>query len=279
MIKIGLASISFRKLDADTIISACRKAGIDAIEWGGDIHVPHGDIKTAGQIKKKTLSSGIEISSYGSYYRVGISENEGLSFENVLNSAKALGAPIIRVWAYNKNFEECSKDEIDQIVKDTMRIADMAQKDEINISFEYHCNTLTNSNENAEKFASMTEHNNIRFYWQPPNGKNSLYCKAGLQMLLFRKLLTNVHIFHWTFKQDIIKRHLLCKGINVWAVYLNEIINDNCDRYIIFEFFKDDNINNFYKDVITLKKLLSPRQSIKSNNLTDTKIYLPAADY
>lgn len=256
MMKIGLTSISFRKLGVDTIIKACTNAGVSGVEWGGDIHVPHGSLQIARDVKEKTLAAGLEVSSYGSYYYVGISKQQGLPFEAVLSSAKELGAPIIRVWAGNKDFEACTEAELYMIVQETRRIADIAQKEAINISFEYHAKTLTNSNENAIKFARMVNHKNVNFYWQPSIGKDVDYCKDGLSKLIENRLLTNVHIFHWTLKNGIITRCLLEDGFDVWKEYLNILKIDVQQRYIMFEFFKGDSLNSFYKDVNTLKKLI-----------------------
>ncbi len=41
MIKSGLVSITFRQLTCEQIVDLVSKAKLDAIEWGGDIHVPH----------------------------------------------------------------------------------------------------------------------------------------------------------------------------------------------------------------------------------------------
>ena len=43
--KTGLCSVSFRKLTVEEIIAAVKDAGLDGIECGGDVHVPHGDVE------------------------------------------------------------------------------------------------------------------------------------------------------------------------------------------------------------------------------------------
>ena len=91
--KTGLTSITFRQLDRGEIIDLVAKAGLDGIEWGGDIHVPHGDLDAAVSAARCTRDAGLEVSSYGSYYRTGVSEQEGLSFESVLETAKAMCLP------------------------------------------------------------------------------------------------------------------------------------------------------------------------------------------
>ena len=94
--KPGLVSISFRKLSWQDTLSLAKTAGLEAIEWGGDVHVPHGDVALAREVGEATRAAGLEVAAYGSYYRLG---EPAPDFSDVLASAKALGAPIIRIWA------------------------------------------------------------------------------------------------------------------------------------------------------------------------------------
>ena len=71
MLKLGLTSVTFRELSADDIINYAKKCSLSAIEWGSDAHVLPGDTKTAEAVKEKTISAGICVSSYGSYFRLG----------------------------------------------------------------------------------------------------------------------------------------------------------------------------------------------------------------
>ena len=43
----GLLSVTFRHLPFERIIELAAEAGLDGIEWGGDVHVPPGDLKQA----------------------------------------------------------------------------------------------------------------------------------------------------------------------------------------------------------------------------------------
>ena len=69
----GLTSVTFRHLSPSEIIRLAQKANMDGIEWGGDIHVPAGDKPTAKIVKEQTMHAGLQVFSYGSYYR--LSEN------------------------------------------------------------------------------------------------------------------------------------------------------------------------------------------------------------
>lgn len=118
MINTGLASIALRKLSPDEIISLVRKCGLNGIEWGGDVHVPHGDISKARDVRKKTIEAGLKISSYGSYYFIGESEGAGLTFKKVLETGLELGVRTIRVWPGKKKSEEASPDDRKKIIEE-----------------------------------------------------------------------------------------------------------------------------------------------------------------
>ena len=107
MLYTGLTSVTFRKLKADEIIDLVKKAKLDGIESGGDIHVPHGNIKIAKEVNKMTVENDIKVSSYGSYFIVG--ENSIQEFEKILETAIALGAPTIRVWAGNEGSDKMNQ--------------------------------------------------------------------------------------------------------------------------------------------------------------------------
>ena len=69
----GLVSVSFRQLPAEEIVRLCAECGLEAVEWGGDIHVPHGDCATAEKVSGLTEAAGLRTAAYGSYYRCGVS--------------------------------------------------------------------------------------------------------------------------------------------------------------------------------------------------------------
>ncbi|HNC24059.1 MAG TPA: sugar phosphate isomerase/epimerase, partial [Opitutaceae bacterium] len=99
MIHPGLVSVTFRALTPTQIVALVRQAGLRGIEWGGDIHVPHGNLARAREVREMTQEAGLSVAAYGSYYRAAQSEADGLAFEHVRATAVELGAPTIRVWA------------------------------------------------------------------------------------------------------------------------------------------------------------------------------------
>lgn len=249
MIKSGLVSISFRNFSPEKIVQMCVSAGLEGIEWGGDVHVPHGNLQVAAAVQKITAEAGLHIPSYGSYYRAGVSEQAGLTFEAVLASAIELKAPTIRVWAGGQGSAETNDAGRMSVIDDLHRISEMAQKAGISISLEFHGGTLTDTNASAITLMDELSATNVFFYWQPPVGQSFKYCSQGLLALLPR--LTNIHAFHWM----VTARRPLAEGIPDWEKYLEIAAADGKARYVMLEFIMDDSEIQFYADAAILKEL------------------------
>jgi len=253
MLVPGLVSVSFRDMDVDRIIELCARAGLLGIEWGGDVHVPHGDLRRAAETREKTLAAGLEIAAYGSYYRVGHSEEEGLPFEDVLASARALDAPTIRVWAGRIGSAEADSEQRQRVIDDSRRIADMASADGISVAYEYHAVTLTDTNDSAALLLKEARHPSIRTFWQPPNGKDHTYCMDGLKRCIDSGKLESVHVFyHWPGKE----RLPLVQGEAQWLGYLELVRQTPGRHYLCLEFFMDDDPEQMMADATTLNRWL-----------------------
>jgi len=252
MIKAGLVSVTFRSLAPEIIIVMAAKAGLSGIEWGGDVHVPHGDFRTAERVSDITVAAGLEIAAYGSYYRLGESEDAGLSFEEVLKTAEHLKAPVIRVWAGSTGSAKATPLDWEKVSSDGSRIADMADERNIKVALECHGDTLTDCLEAAEKLLELANHDNLYMYWQPYNGESADVNIKTLETLLPRVL--NAHVFHWwpTWKE----RHLLEEGRFEWLKYLKVLASDKKDKYAMLEFVKDDSSESFFEDAKILNLFL-----------------------
>src|SRR5215207_8574190 len=93
----GLVSVTFRNLEPDRVVEVMRRAGLVTVEWGGDVHVPPGDLENARRVGKLTSNADLSVTAYGSYFRVG--DDDRARFGEVLETALELGAPAIRIWA------------------------------------------------------------------------------------------------------------------------------------------------------------------------------------
>ncbi len=270
-IKTGMCSVTLAKCSAEEVLSIAFRAGLDAIEWGGNGHVPHGDVECARRVRGLTEKAGLEVSSYGSYYRVGVSEAAGLSFKSVLDTAAALGAPTIRVWAGDRNTCDAEAAYIQTVIDDTRRIADLAAEQGISITFEFHGGSLTDRNETAAQFAARVPHPNVYFSWQPPHGYSLDHCLEGLRGLLPR--LSTVHVYHWTigsygknaFNETVrplkwpedFFRHPLGEGAERWKAYFEVVRAGGREHFALLEFVKDDSPEQVIADAKSLQMFLA----------------------
>ena len=250
MIYPGLVSITFRKLQPEEIIRLVSKAGLHSIEWGGDIHVPHGNLKLAAEVGAMTREAGLAVASYGSYYLAGELEKNNCTYDEVLETAKVLGAPMVRIWAGDRGSGASDTACWERVVTDVRKMAEASEKLNIGISFEYHSNTLTDSCESAVKLMKDISHKNAGCYWQPNIGQSEA---GGIQEIsALKPWITNIHAFHC---QGSEKRPLI-EGFDIWSRYLGEIAKLPGDRNILLEFVKEDLPQQFLEDAETLKKLI-----------------------
>jgi 3-dehydroshikimate dehydratase len=262
--KTGLLSVTFRKLSPDHIIRLVSQAGLQVIEWGGDIHVPHGDIEIAEQVGRMTREAGIEVASYGSYYSLR-KRPEKLHFEDVLKSACALKAPSIRVWAGNRASADATPEWRREITMDARRIADLAQAHGITIDFEYHNGTLTDNIESAVSLMQSINHPNVRCNWQTPVPGN--YDTSISSLLDIRPWLANVHVFHMLGKE----RQCLSAGKSDWLEYMSVIRKTGKTPNMMLEFVKNDDPTQFLEDAGALSDIVTEEHGGILNTGSDTR--------
>jgi len=192
MIYSGLVSVTFRKLTPGEIVSLVVKSGLQGIEWGGDIHVPHGNIVCAREVCNLTEANGLKVAAYGSYYNVGCEDEQAFTFEQVLETAIALHAPTIRVWAGNRGSNEANPIWWDRVINESRRIAALAATVGITVSYEYHGNTLTDTSESACRLLKNVGHSNMGSYWQPTKGLTVESQLDELKQVM--PWLSNIHV-------------------------------------------------------------------------------------
>ena len=252
MIRAGLVSITFRKRSPSDIVALVVRAGHHAIEWGGDLHVPHGDLEQAFDVKNMTQDAGLTCAAYGSYYRIGHSEKDDFHFEAVRDTACALGATAIRVWAGNKPLRDVDDAYRASIVDEARRIADLAAEVSLPVVFEYHAGTLTETDASAQQFLEEVNHPNVRTLWQPPNGVDPRINLAGLRAVLPHVFY--MHVFHWW--PTARERHPLADGKDAWLPYLRALHATGRDSLAMIEYVQNDDPENYLRDAATLNAWL-----------------------
>lgn len=190
-IRPGLCSVTLRESSVDEVIALAVAAGLESIEWGGDVHVPPGDTDTAREVGERTRAAGLDVASLGSYYRC----DEAGDFASVLSSAAALGAPRIRVWAGETGSADATAADRERVTSQLDSAALHATEYGIDLALEFHGGTLTDSAESTlDLFAGITA-TNVSCYWQPPVGVDDEAALAELSELA--RWVSTVHVFSW----------------------------------------------------------------------------------
>jgi 3-dehydroshikimate dehydratase len=181
VIRTGLCSVTLRTLPIDGVVEVTAAAGLECIEWGGDVHVPAGDLDAARTARDATMAAGLRVASYGSYYRC-----DG-AFAPVLETARALGAPRIRIWAGEAPSSAASPAEREAVAA----AARDAAAGGIEVAFELHGGTLT---DNIDSALALIAASGVPCYWQPPQDMADEEALAGLRRL---PDVPAVHVFSW----------------------------------------------------------------------------------
>lgn len=251
MIRPGLVSISFRKVPPGELIRSARDAGLAGIEWGGDVHVPHGELECAREVGRLTREAGLECAAYGSYFRAGEGSGSNPPFARVLESARALQTKVIRVWAGNRGSRDGDEAYRALVRDDLLRIADEAGRHEIAVATEYHGGTLTDSLESCLALLDGALHPFLGTYWQPPVGMDPEKAMQSLERVLPR--LMGLHVFHWWPRQE---RLPLADAEPRWKRYLALAKRAPRAAWALLEFIPDDRLEYLCREAASLRKIL-----------------------
>ncbi len=254
MINTGLVSVTFRELSPEAVIDLVSQAGLAAIEWGGDVHVPHGEVRRARRVRQMSLDAGLQTPSYGSYYRAGHSGD--VPFSEIVDTAVALGASVIRIWAGRKGSAEANEAYWDQVVADSLRVAGLAEEAGLSVAYEFHQNTLTDTYKAALTLLKKVDRANVKTYWQPPAGVSVADNLVGLERILPR--LANVHVQSARTVGGGTERAALAATSDAWGQYFEKIAAAERDHYAMIEFVRGDTPEQFLEDAALLRELTEP---------------------
>lgn len=245
---LGMTSVTFRGMTCEEIIDLVKKSGLDGIEWGSDSHVLPGDVERAKDVAEKTEAAGLKVLSYGSYYRLGNYPDAKEEFAKYVASAKALKAPIIRIWAGAKGPEALTEEDYVAYAAECRTICAMAAEENLTVAFEYHRYTVTQTLEGTLKLLKMADCPNLKTYWQP--NPDIIYREQLQEIRELLPYIVTIHTFTWVGNNI---RYLMSDGVDLWTEYMT--LAKPANPNYVMEFVKDDSPEIFLEDAKTLREI------------------------
>ncbi|MCA1404208.1 sugar phosphate isomerase/epimerase [Ensifer sp. IC3342] len=248
----GLCTVTFRNLPADRIVELAMEAGLAAIEWAGDAHVPPGDEPIARDVRRLSEKAGLA-TSYGSY--VAPPTDDLSEFRRALDSAIALGASNIRIWpgARQRDSKDYSASERRAAAAAICDMGAEAARYGVTVSLEYHPQSLTDETDSARRLIDAVAHNNVYLYWQPRPGLP--LDEALAETAQIGQHVSHVHVFAWDADRN---RFPLTSAADYWRAVLAAMPASrwNERRFAMLEFVANDDPAAFFEDAATLKQIL-----------------------
>ncbi|MGO4535116.1 sugar phosphate isomerase/epimerase family protein [Leifsonia sp. 2MCAF36] len=209
-------------------------ARVQSIEWGSDVHLPAGDIALATRVGEATRAAGIEVCSYGSYIRFPWAQGPAESIEPVIESARALGAPRIRIWAGPSDSAKADAVSRAATTAELVRMAELAAEASIELAVEFHSGTLADTAASTLQLLDELP-SNVSTYWQPRVGAPDAAALDDLDALAAR--VSTAHAFSWGAAFD---RHLLATRPGLWSQAFERIVRLPKVTDVLVEFLPGD---------------------------------------
>lgn len=259
----GLCSVTVRHLGIEEVAKLAAEAGLTAIEWGGDVHVPPGDVGGAKRARVAGAAAGLVCASYGSYL---LADGDGSPavIANVLDTAVALGAPNVRVWT--PFGVEPGSPRTGEVVDALARVSAAAKDRDLTVGIEFHGGTLTATAESAGSLLDAVGAPNLSTYWQPPYWlADRPPADDAAEVVGLASRLSHVHVYEWAGAED---RRPLADGKRRWRAVFEALADvdtntatDGPDRRpaprcAFLEFVAGDDPRALLRDAQTLHELV-----------------------
>ena len=238
----GLVSVSFRKNSPEEILSAMKDADLSVIEWGGDIHAPSDDIQRLNGLSELQKKYGISCSSYGTYFRIGVSEKSEIYA--IIKAAGILGTDVIRLWAGNLSSKEVMGELKERFFLECRQLSEIARDNGVKFCLECHNHTYTDDKDAAYELINYVNSPYFKMYWQPNQFKTHDENIACAKLL--SPYTANIHVFNWEGKN----KYPLIEAKDIWRTYLSQF---DTDKTLLLEFMPDDSIYSLKKEADSLR--------------------------
>jgi len=241
MAKPGLCTITCKDKSIFQTIDIAKQIGAEGIEiWAKPPHIQYPLNKNELlKIKDYALLKKIEICALGSYFNAGcdvyINETK-ITFDQMIQGAELLGTNLIRIWAGEKNYEDYSEEEIDNIIENINHTAKTAQKSSITIVIERHSKTITNQWDNIKDIFNRIKSDNVFLNYQIPRpaSKQDYELKSIADYSSLLSISRHAHLQNYSVN-DINKRTFLDSGIIDYSQLTRVIKETNYPGYFMIE--------------------------------------------
>lgn len=241
--------MTFRALTPEQIVELAADAGLEAIEWGGDVHVPPGDVGRAEAVARATNDAGLAVASYGSYFRAGVTE----SLTPVLDSAEALGADRVRIWAGGTGSDAATEADGNAVVVRLQAAAAEAEARGIGLALEFHSGTLADTAPSTRRLLADVGSPALSTYWQP-----TVAASADAVLEEYRELAPHTsaaHVFSWWPARE---RLPLRARDALWTRFFAEVRSAPAPpRDALLEFVPEDDPALLVREAAALRQYLA----------------------
>lgn len=228
-------------------------AGLQAVEWGADVHLRPGDTAVAEKLARRCADAGLRCPSYGSYHAAGEPNSQPL--ESVLDTAAALGADVVRIWCAWGVEPDAPEKDVARVRDGVATAVEQARDRGLDIALEFHPGTLTATADSTRRLLDRLGADAPLVYWQPIPGQKPDPAVRDLGLLVSD--LAHLHVFSWTEDGD---RLPLATGRDLWERVL-PLAQPTTDRWpaqrvAYLEFVADDDPAQLMHDAAVLRALL-----------------------
>lgn len=252
----GLCSVTVRHLGIEEVARLAAEAGLLAIEWGGDVHVPPGDVDAAARARGASAAAGITCASYGSYL---LADGDGAaeSVARVLDTAVDLGTSNVRVWT-PFGIEPGSR-RTNEVVDALGAVSAAAADRDLTVGVEFHGSTLTATMTSVTALLDAVGAPNLATYWQPPYWLPARSVADDVREVeALSPRLSHVHVYEWIGGED---RRPLAEGAHRWRAVFEALgtgaaPDEPSPRVAFLEFVAEDDPVALLRDARTLRNLL-----------------------
>jgi sugar phosphate isomerase/epimerase len=247
----GLCSVTFRRLEVEEVAHIAAAAGLAALEWGGDVHVPPGDDGAITRAVRATAAAGVTIASYGSYLLADGDASAG-TVARALDTAVALGAPNVRVWA--PFGIEPGSSRTGEVVTALVEVCEQAAARDLTVGVEFHAGTLTETAASTVALLDAVGAANLATYWQPPYWLQARPPAAdAAEVAGLARRLSHLHVYEWAGAAE---RRPLAEGAARWQAVIGALDAAPRPRVAFLEFVVADDPRRLDDDARTLRELL-----------------------